>query len=105
MKRTLGVVVALVLAFSVGLLAKDFSVTACTTDKIEATLKLDIKDTAPDDAKSGIEDAFRVVASALTFQELIGDQGFYNFVEGLTPAELEFINIVDGPPIKTGTCK
>lgn len=104
MKRIL-VALFLVIGFSAAVFAKEFKAKACTADKIEASLKLDIKDNTPDDVKDEIEDAFKYAAQALSFQELIGDEGFYNFVGGLTPNALEYLNIVDGPPVKTGTCK
>lgn len=103
MKR---LILALVLSLLAGTpaFAKDFSIKACTLDKQEATVVLDIADDTPEEAKDGIAASFTTAAAALSFEDLNGEDGFYQFIGGLTPDEFGYINEVISAPKVTGTC-
>lgn len=104
MKRLFAVMFVIALA-AVSLLAKEVRYTACTLDKVEAVLVVDLPESASQGVQDNVKAAFAAAASTLSFDDLQGQPGYSAFVAGLTDESKQMLTILGRPAATTGVCK
>lgn len=100
--------IAFVIALSLGatLLAKDLALTACTSDKKEATLGVTFNDEVTAVVEGDVQKAFTDAAKGMTAEALLTREGFLAFVAGLSDEDRGYIVSITGAPEITGnSCK
>lgn len=104
MNKIITIVIALALGAT--LLAKDLTVTACTSDKKTVSLSLSLNDETPATVVSNVTLAFDTAARSMSAEDLLGRAGFLAFVANLSDDDRKYVEGLSGPPTVTGdTCQ
>lgn len=95
------------LSLSVTALAKEFTLTGCTTDKQSVSLAVDVNEdlAAKHPVVLHLSQSFSAAAASLTAANLLSEVGFAAFIGGIDDQDFKAINAISGPPVVTGSCK
>lgn len=93
------------LMLSVSVYAAQLAIPGCTLDHKSVRLTLVTADNTPTEVEKHIATAFATAAKDLTAEELLSDKGYNAFVSQLTPADIEAILELQGPPDVIGSCE